>query len=535
MAENLNIQPEEIFNRRGNIGVDQSIRILSKIIDTSDDISERKNAIKYLGLASKEAPAMKTICFETLENVLISEKSSIVKCEAAKALGRLKSDKVLKPLLWSLENSLDDSDLRLSLLKAIYKTKFTDPEINLFIKELDSSHKKITAYVKDQLLVLNPELLVNRLIISLGNKNLSNKVKVEIIKLIGYEISSLNATFKDSSYIKIKYPEIISNLIGQKEVLLTEISKILKKEDLILLESSITILNFLKDYIKEDIIKLLLTDNFIVKKNAIIISGKLELAEAVDLLVQNLDSLYNEVSLASIEALGEIGEVSSVPELLDILNIEDISFEYSDIDMKFQIMDAVKKIYLKDENVGYGTLYEYLNKQNDTIRESVAFILGEIGKDEFVVPLIKLLNIRNVDVKKNIIIALGKIGNLDALDHLVEVVQNKNAYWLIKKVTTDALFNIFQQNWYKFDSEDIDLKRDLNKKIAILTGYLREEEKENYKVKLGLIKLLETFGDDKALDALLKRVNDFHRVVRIHASNAIKKIEERLELLSEEI
>lgn len=533
MAENLNLQPEEIFNRRGNLGVDQSIRLLSKIIDTSDDINKRKSAIKYLGLASKEAPAMKLMCFETLENLLISEKSSKIKCEAAKALGRLKYNKVLKPLLWSLENSSDDSNLRLSVLKAIYKIKFTDSEINLFIKELDSSHYKITAYVKDQLLVLNPELLVNKLISSLGNKNLSNKVKTEIIKLIGYEISSLNATFKDSSYIKIKYPEIISNLIGQKEVLLTEISKILKKEDLILLESSITILNFLKEEIKEDIIKLLLTDNFLVKKNAIIISGKLELAEAADLIVQNLDSLYNEVSLASIEALGEIGDPSTVPDLIDILNIEDISFEYSDIDMKFHVMDAVKKIYLKHNDIAYNTLYEYLNMKNDTIRESVAFILGEIGRDEFIAPLLKLLNIRNVDVKKNIIIALGKIGHLDALDHLVKVIQNKNAYWLIKKVTTDALFNIFQQNWYKFDSDDMELKRSLNKNLANLIEYLREEEKENYKVKLGLIKLLEVFGDNKALDALLKRVNDFHRVVRIHASNAIKKIEERLELLNE--
>jgi len=38
------------------------------------------------------------------------------------------------------------------------------------------------------------------------------------------------------------------------------------------------------------------------------------------------------------------------------------------------------------------------------------------------------------------------------------------------------------------------------------------------------------YGDEPALSALLARVNDFPRVVRIHASNAIKKIEEKLEL-----
>jgi HEAT repeat protein len=271
-----------------------------------------------------------------------------------------------------------------------------------------------------------------------------------------------------------------------------------------------------------------------VKKNAIFISGKLELSEAADLIALNLDSLYNEVSLASIEALGEIGDLSSVSELIDILNVEDISFEYSDIDMKFHIMDAVKKIYLKHEKISYDKLYEYLDMNNDTIRESVAFILGEIGKDEFVIPLINLLKIKNLDVKKNAIIALGKIGNIDALDHLIAIIKNQNAYWLIKKVATDALFNILQQNWYKFDGVNIETNRDLNKKISLIIELLRENEKENYKVKLGLIKLLERFGDEKAFDALLKRVNDFHRVVRIHASNAIKKIEERLELLNTE-
>jgi hypothetical protein len=38
------------------------------------------------------------------------------------------------------------------------------------------------------------------------------------------------------------------------------------------------------------------------------------------------------------------------------------------------------------------------------------------------------------------------------------------------------------------------------------------------------------FGEEHALSALLSRVNDFPRIVRIHASNAIKKIEEKLEL-----
>ena len=212
MALNPNYQPEEIFNKRAEIGIDQSIQLLSKIIDTSNDNYKRMDAIKYLGLASKEAPALKGECFDTLESIFISEENIQIKCEAAKALGRLKLVKALKPLLWGLENSINNSELRLSVLKAIRKTKFKDTEIEIFIKELASSYSLIRDYVKNQLLILNPAVLINKLIISLKEK-VSNKLKAEIIKLIGFEISSLNATFKGSSYIDVKYPEIISDIV----------------------------------------------------------------------------------------------------------------------------------------------------------------------------------------------------------------------------------------------------------------------------------------------------------------------------------
>jgi HEAT repeat protein len=113
---------------------------------------------------------------------------------------------------------------------------------------------------------------------------------------------------------------------------------------------------------------------------------------------------------------------------------------------------------------------------------------------------------------------------------MLDIIEDEKVYWLIKKVTVDAIYNIFQNNWYINKRDTQNLKRILNKNMAILSDFLRTNESENYKVKLSLIKLLENFGGQPALEALIKRVNDFHRVVRIHASNAIKKIEERLEL-----
>jgi len=525
----LNIQPHEIYKNREEFGLDNTKNLLSEIIESNKSDNIRLEAIKYLGLICIESSPLKKECFDIFENLLISDEEVEIKREAAKAIGKIYYEKGLKPLKWVLEQYPIDHNVKLSVLKAIKRIKFEDSEIQLFINELDSRYPSIKQFVKDELLSLTPELLINRLLTSLRKKKYSEEHKIEILKLIGHDLSSINISFKDLSYLRAKYPEIVDELIQNKASILDIVTLILNKEDSELMECVITIFKILGKEVNNDLIKLLLVDDFIVKKNAITLSGKLKLNEAVDFLTSNLDDIYSEVTIASIVALGEIGNITAVPELLDILNIEDISFEYTDLDLKWFIIEAIKKIYINNSKASYDYLYSYLNSDNNTFKENIPIILGEIGNVEFVEPLINLLKIRNLDVKKNVIIALGKIGSIKPLENLIEILDDIDAYWLIKKVAADAIYNIFQRNWYRVKENDKELKRILNKDIAILTEYLKNKESENFKVKLSLIKFLETFGEEPALSALLKRVNDFHRVVRIHASNAIKKIEEKLE------
>ena len=487
------IHPREIYQRTEEFGLENSANMLTEIIEKEKDNAKRKEAIKYLGLVSNNSTKLKNECYETFENLLISDDTIEIKCEAAKALGRIKHEKALKPLKWMLEQDLDNKDIKLSILKAIKKIRFEDPEIKIFVNELGNSSNSIKEYVSIQLLSLNPEKLINLLLDSLKNKKFSNNHKAELIKLIGYEISSINVSFEDISYLKIKYPEIISDLIQNKDVILEVITQILKEEDSSLMGSVISILKLLEKEVKRDLLKLLLIDDFIVKKNAVVLCGRLKLNDAVDLLISNLDNIYNEVSIAAIEALGEIGDLSAVPELLDILDIEDISFEYSDLDLRLYILDAIKSIYLYNKDASYDYLYKSLSKENDTIRESVAFILGEIGKEEFVKPLCNLLAVRNLDVRKNAIIALGKIGSTEPLEDLLKIIRDDNTYWLIKKVAIDAIYNVFQNNWYRVKDNKQEITRLLNKNVAILSDHLKTKETENYKIKLGLIKLLENF------------------------------------------
>ena len=525
------LAPEEIYLSREQLGIKNSVSMLTEIIDTNKEEKIRKEAIDYLGKIGNVSDALKEQCFETFENLLISDDNKHIKCSAAKALGNICHEKALKPLKWMIDQESCDKEVKEASLRAIAKIRFDEPEIKLFIRELGNKTQSIKNFIKNQLINLNPEELIKLLLISLKTEGFSKAHKAEIINLIGFELSSINVTFEDSSFLKIKYPELFSQLIEYKKILLENITSITIQDDTDLMDNSLAILRTLGDKIYGDLIKILLKDDFLLKMHAIKLIGKLKLKDAVDFLIVNLDNMYSEVSIASIEALGEIGDLSAVPELLNVLNIEDISYEYLDLDMKFYILDAVKNIYLNNNDASYDYLYSLLQDDNDTIKESIAYILGEIEKEEFLKPLMTLLEEKNLDVKKNSIIALGKIGKLGALDSLIKILEDINSYWIIKKVAVDAIYNIYHKNSYLLkDEKKKESRRLLTKYTARLIDHLSSNKSENFKVKLSLIKFLEEYGGELALNVLLKRVNDFHRVVRIHASNAIKKIEEKLEL-----
>ncbi|KKM77702.1 hypothetical protein LCGC14_1367380 [marine sediment metagenome] len=518
--EKTKIHPREIYQRSAEFGLLSSANMLIGIIESDNDNKRRLESIKYLALISDNSTEIKEGSFAIFENLLVSSNEVVIKSEAAKALGRIKNEKGLKPLKWILEQNQINDQIKLSALKAIKEIRFHEPEVELFIHELDDSFKPIRDFVSVQLLGLSPNKLVDLLLDSLKNRNLSNFHKMESIKLLANKLSGINNIRKEK-------PAILTNLIFYKKALLDVITHILRKEDTELMNSAFTILKLLEKEIETDLLKLLLVDDLIIKKNATVLIGKLKLKNAVDLLLMNLEDIYDEVSIASIESLSEIGDISAVPELLDILDIEDLS---TDLDMKLYIVDAIKKIYLSNKDASYDCLYSCLNRQNISIRESVTFILGEIGNDEFVSHLVDLLNVENIDIQKSSIIALGKIGNVAPLDNLIKILENRDSYWLIKKVSIDAIFNIFQNNWHRVQDDVKDIRRILDKNIAKLVDYLGKSGEENYKVKLSLIRLLKTYGNDHSLSALIKRVNDFHRIVRIRASDAIKRIQERLEL-----
>lgn len=522
------ITPEEIYKKRKQLGVENSVRTLLELAEIGKENSTRNQALQYIRSFEDIPESLKSECFDTLEGIIISDKDIELKCEAATSLGKLKLEKGLEPLKWLLNEASLDQGAKKKILKAIHDCRFEKPEIELFLSHLDSKYNAINDYVKNALLNLSPEMAIH-IFLDFLEQNISDIARKEIIKLIGYEISGLNVSYNGNSYLKTKYPEILSNLVDKLDDIIDVLS-ILKESDKELLDNLMIILNELDDHANKKLIELLDTEDFIAKENAIRLIGKLEITEAADQLLNTIDNVYSDVSIASIDALGEIGDPSLIPQLLKALDIEDTSFEYTDLSFKWNIIEAIKKIYLKDENVSYDFLIEKLHSSNEIIKESVAYLLGEIGQESFTEPLLETLKKwHNIDVAKSMVIALGKIGDLQASKRLLRIIHDPQTYWLLKKITIDSLYNIFKKNWHYIDKEGTEEKRTLVKRRAELEEYLNNHPEENHKVKLAIIKLLQNFGDKNTISILMKRLNDFHRIVRISAQNAIKKIEEKLE------
>ncbi|MBY9003435.1 MAG: HEAT repeat domain-containing protein, partial [Candidatus Lokiarchaeota archaeon] len=205
-----NLHPDEIFQRREELGISNSIKMLTEILDSAKENTKRVRAIKYLGLVSEETPQVSKECYNTLENILISDEGIEIKCEAAESLGKLKLEKALEPLKWILDQKSTDPVIILTVLEAINNIRFEEAEIRLFIENLNSEYSDIKKFARNQLLDLMPDVLIGYLLDSLKNDKYSNEHKSEIFKLIGYELSSINITFEDVSYLKTKFPEVIT-------------------------------------------------------------------------------------------------------------------------------------------------------------------------------------------------------------------------------------------------------------------------------------------------------------------------------------
>ena len=75
-----NLKPQEIYSRRNELGLENTIDLLSEIIEGDKDFDRRKNAIKYISMLPIKTKELKKEICGIIESVLISDENIDLKC-----------------------------------------------------------------------------------------------------------------------------------------------------------------------------------------------------------------------------------------------------------------------------------------------------------------------------------------------------------------------------------------------------------------------------------------------------------------------
>ncbi len=491
--------PQEIYNNRNKIGKKQSIELLINQINSSNRAEVRKLAVKYFGEIADEEYS------DVLENVLLSDKSDLVRTEAAIALRRFKTEKILEPLKWIV---LNEKNLNLKKQSLISVQNICNPndEIEFFTKTLASDSKEIRKIAIESILLIEPS---DRIKIIVDNIKIKKPaIRIEFLNVLNDSLSNLSSSHIIEKVTKI--PDYQTKLVGR-------LIKFLKKTDPQIVELSSKILTKLKNLAVEELLEALNDENYLIRKNVIIILGNIKNKYVAKVLAQKLDDIYNEVNISCIEALGKIGDESAIEPLLNILDIEDESFEFVDYDLKWYVIEAVKNIYQNNPSIPLDILYNYLDTDKNIFKENIPIIIGDIRNTTAIRKLIALLEDPHLEIRKNAIIALGKICSKQCINPIVKIF-DKDTYWLLKKVAIDAIDSICENA--------IDDEAFIEEVVQHITKLLDDE---NPTVRASAVSFLGNYGNGKVLEYLLRCVGDFHGKVRLLATNAIKKIEKKIE------
>ena len=170
-----------------------------------------------------------------------------------------------------------------------------------------------------------------------------------------------------------------------------------------------------------------------VRKNASIALGDIGDVKAFDILIIALNDKDWHVRKYAAVALGKIGDERAIGHLVNALN--DV-----DSDVRWKSLIALGKI----GEPSVKPLLKALKSEDWQMRGRAAEVLGRIGDERAIEPLINELNRRNKTqnkyVRGRIIEALGRIGDERAVEPLIKALDDQYIYVRLK--ATEALDNI---------------------------------------------------------------------------------------------
>lgn len=305
------------------------------------------------------------------------------------------------------------------------------------------------------------------------------------------------------------------------------------------------------------LLKLLLNPAPYLRVTAAEILGNLKEKRAIIPLSQQLSAPNPIVRKAAAEALGKIGHPQAAGKMIYMLSDEHPECRKTAAAVLAGLGDKKWSQWVKGDDNDFNRLAgsgepqtsDILIKALDNPKAIPA--LGTLGDKRAVDPLITKLKNDNVTIQKDAAKALGKLGDTKAVEPLIDLVTHKNAQ--VRREAAQALDKLGRSEWSKWvKGEIIDFDRlaqskdprvfdllmkmeDNEKAIQALGTFgdkraveplVKKLEHNDNKIKMAALKALETLGDKQAVEPIKKLLVHMENNIRRNAANALKKLDE---------
>lgn len=418
----------------------------------------------------------------------LDDKDVHVRRISAEALGEIKDVRAVEPIIQALIIDTNGA-VGESSAKALGKIKDIRA-VEPLIKKLKDSHASVRSASAEALGKINDKRAVKPLIQSLYDKD--ERVRWTAAIALGKmndtsAVDSLIEKLKDEdSYVQWFAVRALGNIkdLSAVEPLIEKL-----KDDsttVIVKHASADALGEIKDKrAVEPLIEAMNKDKEVM--------GRVEAAEAlckindlraVDTFIRNLND--NDIIFYSAMALGKMKDKRAIGPLIKKLNDNDYDFANSE----------------QARDIKSNTNFQDLRKEfNNGIKLELIYALGEIGDENAVESLVKCLNDNGGNTVLRSAEALGKIKDKRAVEPLIKKL-NQNNY-----------------DFAKSHLEDYSEKHSLNitdcKNILIMD------------VKLEIVHALGELRDERAVESLIRCLNDNNGSVVFNLVIALGKIKDK--------
>lgn len=145
--------------------------------------------------------------------------------------------------------------------------------------------------------------------------------------------------------------------------------------------------------------------------------------QAVDLLIEELESRHVHAVQEAIKGLGSIGNPQAIEPLIDVFR-----HDWDDTETFTAWQEAATALAAIGEP-SLPALLAALSDEDSTVRQEVAEALGKLHDPRAVDPLMNALQDENTPVRASAVAALAKLGNERAIEPLIALLtQDKNTF-----------------------------------------------------------------------------------------------------------